>query len=187
MRMLIASDLHGSLDSLHFLIEEARKMRPDLIVLLGDLVYHGPRNPLPASYDTVSVLEEMPTLFDLPMPVCAVRGNCDGEVDISLLPFPMPQSAWLEADDLSIFASHGHRLPDVPPFPGLKKGDVVLRGHTHIPRGETLSGIHIWNPGSMSLPKGGSPRSYGVYEFGVFRVFDLQGNEVLRHAPGANA
>lgn len=183
MRMLIASDLHGSLDSLRFLIAKARNLEPDLIVLLGDLVYHGPRNPLPASYDTVSILETMPTLQDLPSPVCAVRGNCDGEVDVNLMPFAMPQSAWLEADGLRIFASHGHHLPDMPPFAGIKKGDVVLRGHTHIPRGETREGIHIWNPGSMSLPKGGSPRSYGIYENGIFRVLDWNDQEVLSHKP----
>lgn len=184
MRMLIASDLHGSLDSLRFLLDRARYLNPDLIVLLGDLVYHGPRNPLPAGYDTISVLDEMPTLADLPTPVCAVRGNCDGEVDASLLPFPMPQNAWLDADGLRIFASHGHHLPDIPPMPReMKAGTVFLRGHTHIPRAETVDGFHFWNPGSLSLPKGGFPATYGVYEDGLFRVLDKGDHELMRHQP----
>lgn len=183
MRLLIASDLHGSIESLRFLIEKARQTKPHLLVLLGDLVYHGPRNPLPQGYDTPSVLREMPDLSALPCPVSAVRGNCDAEVDLSLLPFPVAENAWLEADGLRIFASHGHHLPENPPCPGLKPGTVILRGHTHIPRGETLGGLHFWNPGSLSLPKGSSPRSYGFYADGVFRVLDMQDREVLRHVP----
>lgn len=184
MRLLIASDLHGSLDSLRFLINKAVETSPDLIVLLGDLVYHGPRNPLPPAYDTISVLDTMPSLDALPSPILAVRGNCDGEVDMGLLPFPLPESAWIDADGLRIFATHGHRLPANPPLPGQSAGTVILRGHTHIPRGETIDGLHFWNPGSLSLPKGGSPRSYGIYENGIFRVLDMKGNDVLRHEPG---
>lgn len=181
MRILIASDLHGSLDSLRFLIAKTRELKPGLIVLLGDLVYHGPRNPLPKSYDTGAMLEDMPSLADLPYPVIAVRGNCDAEVDIDLMPFPMPESAWIDADGLRIFASHGHHLPDNPPFPGKPSGTVILRGHTHIPRAETSGGFQIWNPGSLAIPKGGYPPSYGIYENRVFRVVDTVGNEIMRN------
>ena len=183
MRLLIASDLHGSIESLRFLVEKARQMDPDMLVLLGDLVYHGPRNPLPEGYDTRLVMREMPDLTELPCPVTAVRGNCDAEVDLGLLPFPVVDTTWLEADGLRIFASHGHHLPENPPCPGFKPGTVFLRGHTHVPRGETLDGLHFWNPGSLSLPKSGFPRSYGLYENGLFRVLDMQDKEVLRHTP----
>lgn len=185
MRLLIASDLHGSFESLRFLLDRAHELRPDKLVLLGDLVYHGPRNPLPQGYDTRSVLKTMPDLTALPCPVVAVRGNCDAEVDVAHLPFPVTESAWIEADGLNIFASHGHRLPECPPCPGFRPGTVLLRGHTHVPRGETLDGLHFWNPGSLSLPKEGSMRSYGLYEDGAFRVFDMQGREVLHHTPAA--
>ena len=185
MRLLIASDLHGSLESLHFLEDRIRELSPDMLVLLGDLVYHGPRNPLPPGYDTPGLLHDMPDLAAMRPPITAVRGNCDAEVDVNLLPFPMPESAWLDVEGLRIFACHGHHLPEVPPIPGLAAGTVILRGHTHVPRGETLDGLHFWNPGSLSLPKQGFPRSYGLYEDGVFRVLDMEGREILRHRPRA--
>ncbi len=83
-------------------------------------------------------------------------------------------------------AQHGHRLPAFPPVPGVRAGDVVLSGHTHIPRGETIDGVHFWNPGSTTLPKGGFPPSYGLFEDGVFRVFSLDGRLVLEHRPAGN-
>lgn len=181
MRILIASDLHGSLASLRFLIDRATALKPDMLVLLGDLVYHGPRNPLPGNYDTGAMLADMPSLADLPCPLTAVRGNCDAEVDVDLMPFPMPESAWLDVDGLRIFASHGHHLPANPPFGAIPSGTVILRGHTHIPRAESSAGFRIWNPGSLSLPKGGYPASYGLYENGVFRVLATDGNEIVRN------
>ena len=111
MRLLIASDLHGSLDSLRFLCDTAQRLSPDMLVLLGDLVYHGPRNPLPGGYDTRSVLEELDRLNHLPCPVTAVRGNCDAEVDIMLTPFAVSENAWIEADALRIFARLCRVLP----------------------------------------------------------------------------
>ena len=98
MRLLVASDLHGSMESLSFLLHKAHQFAPDALVLLGDLVYHGPRNPLPQGYDTRSVLQTMPDLTALPCPVIAVRGNCDAEVDLGLLPFAVTESTWIEAD-----------------------------------------------------------------------------------------
>ena len=128
MRLLVASDLHGSLPALHFLLERANELRPDLLVLLGDLVYHGPRNPLPAGYDTPQLLRTMPDLTALPCPVTAVRGNCDAEVDLALLPFPVADNAWIAVDGLRVFASHGHHVPERPPCPGFARGTVLLRG-----------------------------------------------------------
>lgn len=131
MRMLIASDLHGSVPALRFLLERAREIKPALLVLLGDLVYHGPRNTLPAGYDTISLLDQIPELGKLECPVTAVRGNCDAEVDLGLLPFPVAESAWLDVDGHKIFASHGHKLPEHAPINGFPEGTVLLRGHTH--------------------------------------------------------
>lgn len=181
MRLLIASDLHGSIDNLRFLVNRVHELKPDIFVLLGDLVYHGPRNPLPEAYDTLAMLAEAPSLTNLPCPLLAVRGNCDGEVDVMQLPFAMPESAWIDVNGQRIFASHGHRLPENPPFPGLAPGAVILRGHTHIPRAERSGSFQIWNPGSISLPKGGYPASYAIYENGIFRVLDRAGNEIMRN------
>lgn len=181
MRAIIASDLHGAYSALQFLQEKVDEVKPDMLILLGDLVYHGPRNPLPPGYDTAAMLNNMPSFNQIPCPITCVRGNCDAEVDIEQMPFAMPESAWIEADGLRIFATHGHRLPSNPPIPNIPKGSVVLRGHTHIPRGETYAGIHIWNPGSLSLPKGGFPPSYAVLENGLFRVLTKDGQEILRH------
>ncbi len=181
MKMLIASDLHGSMDALDFIRARANELSPDMLVFLGDLVYHGPRNPLPRNYDTDAMLMQMPHILDLPCPVIAVRGNCDAEVDVVQMPFKMPDEAWLDVDGHKIFACHGHHLPDRPPIPQLPAGTIVLRGHTHIPRGETIDGISVWNPGSLSLPKGGFPKSYGIYQNGIFQVLDKKGNVILSH------
>ena len=184
MRMLIASDLHGSYSSLEYLINAISELKPEMLVLLGDLVYHGPRNPLPAGYDTQSILNDIHKLTKVP--ITAVRGNCDAEVDISQMPFPMPDYAWINVDNLQILACHGHHLPERAPLPGIPEGVVVLRGHTHIPRGETDGGAHFWNPGSITLPKSGFPRSFAIYENGIFKVQDLNGREILRHQPLKN-
>lgn len=179
MKILIASDLHGSLDALNFLETRIYELAPDMVALLGDLVYHGPRNSLPANYDTRAMLENYPSLLKKSCPVIAVKGNCDAEVDIVQLPFKMPDEAWLEVDGFRIYACHGHHLPDTPPMPQLPVGTIVLRGHTHIPRAETIDGITFWNPGSLAIPKGGWPASYGIYENGVFKVKDKNGNTLL--------
>lgn len=180
MRLLVASDLHGSPEAAAFLRRRCEELLPDMLVLLGDYLYHGPRNPLPSSYGPPSVVS---VFADFDTPIVAVRGNCDAEVDLALLPFPVADNAWIAVDGLRVFASHGHHVPERPPCPGFARGTVLLRGHTHVPRGETLDGLHFWNPGSLALPKGGFPPSYGLYADGVFRVLDTHGGEVLRHAP----
>lgn len=183
MKLLIASDLHGSMDALNFLASRIDQLSPDILVLLGDLVYHGPRNSLPTNYDTRAMLENYPALLKKSCPVIAVRGNCDAEVDIGQLPFRMPDDAWLEADGFRMYACHGHHLPERPPLSQIPVGTIVLRGHTHIPRAETIDGISFWNPGSLAIPKGGFPASYGIYENGVFRVMDKEGNTFMTHSP----
>lgn len=182
-RFVIASDLHGSPECTAFVCDRVRELQVDCLILLGDILYHGPRNPLPGGYkpmDTVSLLAALDT------PILAVRGNCDADVDLVVLPFPLPESAWISTDGLRIFACHGHTMPPMPPFgahPALRPGTVLLRGHTHIPQAQSVGGLHLWNPGSISLPKEGFPPSWGLYEQGEFRVSDMQGNTFLRHKP----
>lgn len=181
-RFVIASDLHGSPERTAFLCERIRELQPDALILLGDILYHGPRNPLPGSYDTMNTVD---LLAGITCPIIAVRGNCDADVDLVVLPFPLQANAWIYADTLRIFACHGHTMPLQPPFPHLKTGTVLLRGHTHVPQAHSEDGIHLWNPGSLSLPKQGYPPSWGLYEQGEFQVLDMQGTPFLRHRPVA--
>ena len=177
--MLVASDLHGSLSALRFLASKAEELSPDLVLLLGDLVYHGPRNPLPEGYDTSTFPEAMAAFAALSPSLLIVRGNCDAEVDLAVLPVRIASDAWLRLDNFDMYACHGHRIPEYPPIAGIHPGMAVLRGHTHIPRAETSEGVHFWNPGSLSLPKNGLPPSYGLYENGVFKVFTVGGQELM--------
>ena len=180
MRLLIASDIHGAPDSVAFLLRKVEEYRPDTCVLLGDLLYHGPRNPLPPGYTPAEVAR---MLGDISAPVLAVRGNCDAEVDLMLLPFAVAENSWLMADGLRIFASHGHLLPLNPPFAGMASGTVLLRGHSHVPLAESQGHVHQWNPGSLTLPKQGFPRSYALFQDGEFTVLDMEDRVMLRHRP----
>ncbi len=181
MRCIVASDIHGSTESLEILLARTREQKPDHVVLLGDLLYHGPRNPLPGHYGPRTMPDGFRELMEL-CPVTAVRGNCDAEVDLFVLPFRMPESAWLMEDGLEIFVSHGHHIPETPPMGGFPRGTIFLRGHTHVPRGENIDGWVFWNPGSMTLPKQGLPRSYGVIDNGVFQVRTLDDEVILEHS-----
>ncbi len=179
MRILIASDIHGAHDSAQFLKEKTNTLKPDLCVLLGDFLYHGPRNPLPTEYTPKDVAA---ILGDLGVSIVALRGNCDAEVDESLLSFPLVDQSWIYADNLRILASHGHRYDfHEQNFADLPAGSVILTGHTHVPRGEDYKHVHWWNPGSLTLPKQGYPRTYGFYANGEFSVLDMQDKCFLSH------
>ena len=182
MKLLIASDIHGAAGYCRDLLAAWDREGADRLLLLGDLLYHGPRNDLPPDYAPKEVIALLNARRNQ---IFCVRGNCDAEVDLMLLPFAVEDSAVIAADGLRIVAQHGHHLPSCPPIPGVRPGDVVLSGHTHIPRGETVDGVHFWNPGSTTLPKGGFPASYGVFEAGAFRVFGLDGRLLLEHRPSA--
>lgn len=179
-KLIIASDLHGSPERTAFLCERVQEHQPDALILLGDLLYHGPRNPLPSGYMPMDAAGLYATLT---LPVVAVRGNCDSEADVNALPFPLQEHAWILTDTLQIFACHGHSLPLEPPFKGIPPGTVVLRGHSHIPLAHSVKGVHLWNPGSLTLPKNGFPPSWAMYEGGEFRVMDMSGTVILRHKP----
>lgn len=164
MKLLIASDIHGSAYWCGRLMEEIERERPDRILLLGDLLYHGPRNDLPRDYAPKKVI---PMLSALKERVIAVRGNCDAEVDQMVLPFPcMADYAQLLVDGVSFYLTHGHHTGPgcLPPLPA---GSVFLSGHTHVKLDETVDGVRCLNPGSVSIPKDGS-HSYLIYEDGQF-------------------
>ena len=176
MKLLIASDIHGDASAAQRLVEIFRQGGFDKLLLLGDILYHGPRNDLPAAYDPKAVIACLSPLSDR---ILAVRGNCESEVDQMVLPFPvMADYALLSLDGLTVFATHGHHHNMTTP-PPLSRGDILLHGHTHvyadIPFGD---GNRYLNPGSPSLPKEHKERTYLPYEGRVFRLMTLDG-EVL--------
>ena len=172
MKLFIASDLHGSAKYCKDMLEAFARERAAKLLLLGDILYHGPRNPLPEGYSPKEVCE---LLAPLAKRIMCVRGNCDAEVDQMVLPFPITADyALVFADGINIYLSHGHRA--VPP---MTERDVYLTGHTHVPVAERIPYLHL-NPGSVSLPKENSERGYIVYEKGVFVFKTLGGKEYMR-------
>ena len=174
MKLLICSDIHGDLDSCERMLSAFEREGADKIVLLGDILYHGPRNDLPATYAPKKVIE---LLNPMKSRIIAVRGNCDAEVDQMVLDFPiMADYARIEADGLSIFVTHGHHHNTATP-PPLEKGEIMLHGHTHILKIEEFGNENFYiNPGSVALPKEGNPRSYAVYEDRRFAIKELDGS-----------
>ena len=165
MKLVIASDIHGSAYWCGRLCELIEQENPDRIVLLGDLLYHGPRNDLPRDYAPKQVI---PMLSALKEKILAVRGNCEAEVDQMVLPFHcMADYALLDCGGISMYLTHGHHAnPDaLPPLP---EGSVFLSGHTHVKLDKIVGGVRCLNPGSVSIPKDGS-HSFIIFENGEFR------------------
>ena len=176
MKLLIASDIHGSARYCAQLLEAVAREKPDRILLLGDLLYHGPRNALPEEYDCPRAYDMLNSLKER---IVAVRGNCDCEVDQMVLEFPMMADyALLEVDGVTLYATHGHLWNESCP-PPMKEGTVLLNGHTHVPACNVHGSYVYMNPGSVSIPKENSRHSYMTLDKGVFEWKDLQG-EVYR-------
>ena len=168
VKLLIASDLHGAAPAVHALAARIEAEAPDRIVLLGDLLYHGPRNDLPAGYAPKEVIAVLNGLAER---IVAVRGNCDAEVDQMVLDFPcMADYALVEVDGHELYLAHGH-LGDPP---RLAPGSAFLSGHTHVKTLDNREGVLYVNPGSTSIPKDGTA-SYAVYENNAFKLKTLKG------------
>ena len=177
MKWMIASDIHGSAFYCRQMLERYRAEKADRLLLLGDLLYHGPRNDLPKEYAPKEVIA---LLNPLKNELLCVRGNCEAEVDQMVLQFPvLAEYARLSLDSRLLFATHGHRFGKDNP-PPLKPGDLLLCGHTHIPACEPAGEITYLNPGSVSIPKEGSPHSYMTLENGLFLWKSLDGEEYRR-------
>ncbi len=167
MKFVIASDIHGSLKYGKELLTAFERENADKLLLLGDILYHGPRNPLPDEYAPAKVAEALGAFKEK---ILCVRGNCDSEVDQMVLPFPITADyAAVFADGVNIYLSHGHRT--VPP---LSETDVYITGHTHVPLCEKCGYLHL-NPGSVSLPKENSERGYILFDNGTFYFKTLDG------------
>ena len=181
MKLFIASDLHGDFECARKMTDAYAASGAEKLILLGDLLYHGPRNDLPPQYAPKDVIS---LLSSLAKDIICVRGNCDTEVDAMVLPFPiLSEYSYILADGIAIFAAHGHKYGEDNP-PPLGEKDVLLTGHTHVPAAKKLAdGGYYVNPGSVSLPKAGSKKSYILYDNGVFRFFELEGSEYMTFSP----
>ncbi len=181
MKFLIFSDLHGSLAAARRIAALAAQERPDAILLLGDILYHGPRNPFPAEYNPPAAADVLTPLKER---ILAVKGNCDSAVDEAVLPFPLASDmALVFAAGRRICMVHGHTLGPAN-LPPLSEGDMLLSGHTHIPDAQvSAEGILLCNPGSLALPKDNHPPTYGLLEKDAFSVLTDQG-EVYLHLEG---
>ena len=169
MKWMIASDLHGSAYYCKKLWEAYEREGAEKLLFLGDLLYHGPRNDLPMDYAPKKVIEAFNAHKQ---DVLCVRGNCEAEVDQMVLEFPvLADYAYLEIGGKRIFATHGHLYGEHPP---LKAGEILLQGHTHVPRHEEKNGILFLNPGSLSIPKEGSAHSYMIFENGQMIWKDIE-------------
>ncbi len=175
MKFMIASDIHGSAEYLKMLISAIEKEQPQKIILLGDILYHGPRNNLPLGYAPKEVIA---LLNPIKEKLLCVRGNCDTEVDQMVLDFPiLADYAIIPVKDKLIYATHGHKFGENNPMP-LSKGDILLNGHTHVPKCEDKGDFIYMNCGSVSIPKENSPHSYMTLEDGVFKWINLETDEI---------
>lgn len=175
MKYMFASDVHGSAYFCRKMLEAYREEGAERLVLLGDLLYHGPRNDLPKEYAPKEVIA---MLNDKKDEIYTVRGNCEAEVDQMVLEFPvLADYCVLVIEGKTFFATHGH-VYNTDHLPPLKKGDILIHGHTHVLKAENM-GDYIWlNPGSVSIPKEGNPHTYAALENGLFEIKDFDGNVV---------
>ena len=172
MKWMIASDIHGSALYCEQMINAYQAEGADRLLLLGDILYHGPRNDLPEEYAPKRVIA---LLNPLQKDLLCVRGNCDTEVDQMVLEFPiLADYALLSLGRKMVFMTHGHVYHNTH-LPPLHPGDILLHGHTHVPACQELESHIYLNPGSVSIPKEGSPRSYMTLEDGMFRWKTLAG------------
>ena len=175
MKWLIASDIHGSALYAERLMAAFEREDAQRMLLLGDLLYHGPRNALPEGYDPPRVIALLNERKDR---LLCVRGNCEAEVDQMVLRFPvLADYALLPLENRLIFITHGH-LYNEEHLPPLQKGDILLHGHTHVPACREHEDFVYLNPGSLSIPKENSPHSYMTLEDGVFYWKDVDTGEI---------
>ena len=176
MKYFVASDIHGDSFWAKRVIDAFADSKADKLILLGDILYHGPRNDLPDHYEPKKVIE---LLNDIADKILAVRGNCDTEVDQMVLDFSiMDDNLYLNIDGLDIYATHGHVYDQHNPMKGTR--GILLGGHTHVPTIEEFADYVYLNPGSVSIPKDGTERSYMILENRVFQWKKLEDGETYK-------
>lgn len=178
MKLMFVSDIHGSAYYCRRVRDIWQEEMPQRLVLLGDLLYHGPRNDLPKEYAPKECID---ILNGLKSEIIAVRGNCEAEVDQMVLQFDcLADHMLMYLEDREIFITHGHIYSSSNP-PHLKQGSILIHGHTHIPAMQDMGGFYYINPGSVSIPKNNSSHNYMIYEDGVFTIKDIDGRELMSY------
>ena len=177
MKLLISSDIHGDAICCQAMLDAFERENAEKILILGDILYHGPRNDLPEGYAPKKVIEMLNACADK---LICVRGNCEAEVDQMVLNFPVMSdtaSVYDSSTGIALYMSHGHKYsPDnLPPIP---QGSLFLYGHTHVLSIEVKDGITCINPGSVSLPKNNNPKTYATYERGHVEIKTLDGKKI---------
>ncbi|EAW1147810.1 phosphodiesterase [Salmonella enterica subsp. arizonae serovar 38:z4,z23:-] len=176
MKLMFASDIHGSLPATERVLERFAQSGARWLVILGDVLNHGPRNALPEGYAPAQVAERLNAVATQ---IIAVRGNCDSEVDQMLLHFPIT-APWQKilTQERRLFLTHGHLFGPTN-LPALRAGDVLVYGHTHLPVAQQQEGLYHFNPGSVSIPKGGYAASYGILDDNVLSVIALNDQSII--------
>ncbi len=177
MKFLIASDIHGSAYYCDLLIKAIKTEQADRILLLGDILYHGPRNDLPKDYAPKKVIEMLNPLKEK---LLCVRGNCDTEVDQMVLNFPiLADYCVIPLKDRLIYATHGHKFNENM-LPPIAKGDILLNGHTHVSKCVEYDDFIYMNTGSVSIPKENTPHSYMLLDNDKFIWKNLETGEIYK-------
>lgn len=172
MKYMFASDIHGSAFYCNKMLEVFEQSGAERLIILGDILYHGPRNDLPKDYEPKKVIGMLNDKKDV---IYAVRGNCEAEVDQMVLDFPvMADYAILVFNGITFYATHGHHYHKEC-LPPMKVGDVLVHGHTHLLLAEKYGDYFVLNPGSVSIPKGGNPATYGMLDDTTFQIIDFDG------------
>ena len=175
MKVMFISDLHGSYYWANRAIEKYHEEKADKLIILGDILYHGPRNDLPLEYEPKKVIK---MLNEVKEKLFCVRGNCDTEVDQMVLDFPvMADYALILYGERNLYATHGH-IYNENNLPPLKNGDILIHGHTHVLKAEKREDYTLLNPGSVSIPKEGNPPSYAILEDGLFTIKGFDGTNI---------
>ncbi len=176
MKLMIISDIHGSYEDLQTVMNYYEEEKADKLIILGDILYHGPRNDLPEGYAPKKCI---PLLNSYKDKILAVRGNCDAEVDQMVLEFPMRADyALYDIDGHTFYITHGH-LYNEENFPPLNQGDVYLYGHFHISVFIEKDGHYLVNPNSISLPKKGE-KSFIIYEDEIFTFYNMNHEVIMQ-------
>ncbi len=178
MKLMIASDIHGSYFYCKKMLDAFECEKADRLLLLGDILYHGPRNDLPEEYAPKKVI---PALNEIKEKLLVVRGNCDTEVDQMVLEFPiLADYCIIECGKKTVYATHGHKFGETTP-PPMPKGSILLNGHTHVPKCVDYEDYTYMNPGSVSIPKENSHHGYMIYENDTFLWKDFDGNIIREY------